>query len=155
MKQKLPLLLMFLLATGCGRPASLEGPAPEGALDCALAYADIAGYQLVDGGSEDGFLRLIQRIEADPADARPVRAQPDPADQPTIERVIIQQNELLVQVDRDRVLFTVIREVDLPPERGSSATDQARTMLEMCTISPPTFPETQDVTNPPPAGAPL
>jgi hypothetical protein len=137
-----PLLLLLLTVAGCGRAADFEGPAPEGALQCTLAYAEDAGYQLVEGGVEEGFLRLVQRVNPEPTNPTP--AQPAPALQdPTPERgERLTENELLVQVTDGRLHLSVVgaADVDTPTLSGSTATDQARTMLAMCTSSPPVFP---------------
>jgi hypothetical protein len=151
--------MVLVILTGCGRPADLEGPAPAWVLACSLAYAVDAGYQLVDGGADEGFVRVIQRVAPQPEDARPTRPQPTLSDVANLEPAeIVAENELLIEVDGGRTHFMVLGNVE--PETsalsGSSAIEQARTMLAMCTTSPPVFPGGGDPqTIPPPPGAPL
>jgi hypothetical protein len=145
----LPLLSGLVLTAGCGQQSDLEGPAPAGVLDCSLAYALDAGYQLVDGGADDGFLRLAQRIEPQLPDSRTTRPDPSLGDAATVESAdMAAENEILVRVDGDRTRFTIVENVrtEASALTGSTAMDQALTMRDMCTSIPPT---------PPPPTSPL
>jgi hypothetical protein len=143
---RVPLLVGSLVLTaGCGQQSDLEGPAPAGVLDCSLAYALDAGYELVDGGADDGFLRLAQRIEPQLADSRTTRSDPPPGDVPGVEPAeIVAENEILVRVDGGRTHFTVVENVRTRTSAltGSTAMEQALTMRDMCTSTPPTPPST-------------
>jgi len=145
--------LLVLGLSGCGRPADFVGPAPAGALECSLAYAESAGYELVNGGVEHGFLRLVQRVNPEPPNPGPREPRPALDDLIPDLREPLPENDLLVQVDDGRLRLTVVRSAgrgtlepngpadpDAPVPAGSSAEDQARTMLAMCTSTPPVFP---------------
>lgn len=138
----LPLALVVLLSA-CGRPAQLSGPAPAGALSCALAHGEAAGYQVVAGNVESDFIRLVQRIPPPPADAATARPPPDLGDvviaDPGPDLV---ENELLIEESRGRINITVlgIGETGTPMAAASTAEEQARTILALCTTEPQVLP---------------
>lgn len=138
----LPLAVGVLLSA-CGRPAQLSGPAPAGALSCALAHGQAAGYQVVAGSVENDFLRLVQRIPPPPAAAATADPPPDLGDvvigEPGPDLI---ENELLIEESRGRINITVlgIGETGYPMGAASTAEDQARTILALCTKEPPVLP---------------
>jgi hypothetical protein len=141
MKRAIPLLLAL---AACGRAYEFSGPAPAGALRCTLEHGLAAGYELVEGGVDAAFLRLAQRLPPAPGEARVIEPQPDLGD------VVLRdaaphpvENQIVVVEQRGRLTLTVLgltdRGVRVGP--GSNAEDQARTMLALCTASPPVFPD--------------
>lgn len=56
------LVALGLLLVGCGgaRQYVASRPAPPDALSCALAVAVEAGYEPVEGGVADGYVRLLR-----------------------------------------------------------------------------------------------
>lgn len=135
--------LFAVILGGCGREADFSGPAPAGALECALAHARAAGYDTAAGSIDDGFLRLTQRVPAGPA-TPPPEPRPDLGDvvlSPSEEDRV--ENELIVEVVRGRLHIGVLGVAETGAEvaAGSSAQDHARTILALCTTSPPVFPD--------------
>ena len=53
---------LVLVLAGCGGATAfaVSAPAPPDALSCALAVAVEAGYEPVEGGLADGFVRLVR-----------------------------------------------------------------------------------------------
>lgn len=70
-------LLLLPLAAGCHRPPQYVGPAPAGALDCALREALDLGYRRMEGGADDDYVRVSQRPEPVPGEGA-VDADPPP-----------------------------------------------------------------------------
>lgn len=137
-----PIALLFF-SSGCGRPAQLSGPAPAGALSCALAHGEAAGYQVIAGSLEDEFLRLVQRIPPSPGDAATAEPPPDLGDVVFADQGPDRlENELLIEQAGGRINITVlgISELDPPMGAASTAEDQARTILALCTAEPPVLP---------------
>ena len=60
------LLLLVLAPLGCRGPRQFSGPAPAGALDCALRQAEEIGYRRLDGRAEAGVVRLGRHIPPPP-----------------------------------------------------------------------------------------
>ena len=137
-------LALLLFSSACGRPAQLSGPAPAGALSCARAHGEAAGYEVVAGSVENDFLRLVQRIPPPPAEGATAEPPPDLGDvviaDPGPDLI---ENELLIEQARGRINITVlgISETGIPMGAASSAEEQARTILALCTTAPPVLPE--------------
>jgi hypothetical protein len=70
-------MLLFLpIALACNRPPAYVGPAPAGALDCALREAIDLGYRRMEGRPGDSFARVSQR--PDPAAEGAAEVNPRP-----------------------------------------------------------------------------
>jgi hypothetical protein len=66
MKIALCLAIGCLTACAAGEPVGpVSGPAPAGALECALTFATQRGYSPVAGGLDSGFLRLGTAYNSD------------------------------------------------------------------------------------------
>jgi hypothetical protein len=159
MKHRAPLCVVLPLALvlgACGRTADFSGPAPAGAMQCALEHAIAAGYERIEGSVEQGFLRMSQRLPQAPADALP---EPDPALGDVVLRgatALPVENQLEIRQERGILRLTVLG-VNDPGARtgvGSNAEDQARTILALCTSDPPTLPESTGEQTPPEAVPP-
>jgi len=136
---------LLLVLGGCGRTSDFSGPAPAGALRCALEHGLSAGYEVIEGREEDRFLRLAQRLPGPPAEERVVERTPglgdvvlrNPADIPV-------ENQIEVREAAGRLHITVlgINHAGVRVGPGSNAEDQARTILALCTANPPVPPAT-------------
>lgn len=128
--------LTFL--TACGPTFNYAGPAPPGALNCALEHGRAAGYELIEGAVDADFIRLVQPIPPPPAEGlRPDDPVPRAVD---LDRPV--ENQMLIAIEDDRLTLTVLGVTDAGVRvgPGSNAEDQARTILALCTSSPPVFP---------------
>jgi hypothetical protein len=137
--------VVLLVLAGCGRSADFSGPAPAGALRCSLEHGLAAGYVLVEGGVERGFLRLAQPLAPPPAEDGMLRPEPEPQLGDAVLREQLRplaQNQILIAEERGRLTFRILGVADAGVDAGpgSNAEDQARTMLALCTASPPLFP---------------
>lgn len=136
---KYPLTAMFLLAA-CSRAFDYAGPAPAGALECALARSTLAGYELIEGSPGEGWIRLRQPLPPAPAESLPPAPETVMNRPGTLAEPI--ENSLFVRVEEDRFLITVlgITEGGEEIDAGQDADAHARTILTMCTSDPPTMP---------------
>lgn len=64
-----PALAVALTACASARPVAFQGPAPEGALSCALADATNRGFYPLEGGISDGFIRMARGVDYTAGDA--------------------------------------------------------------------------------------
>jgi hypothetical protein len=151
-----PVWITLLALAACGRTADFSGPAPAGAMQCALEHAIVAGYVSVEGGVDRGFLRLAQAI---PEASQRDRPEPDPDLGDVVLRAPRQipvENQLEIREEREMLRISVI---GLPDEGvrvgpGGNAEDHARTILAHCTATPPLPPESVDEQTPPGVGQP-
>jgi hypothetical protein len=141
---------VLLVLAGCGRTADFSGPAPAGAMQCALEHAIAAGYERIEGSVETGFLRMSQRLPQSPADVLP-----EP--QPDLGRAVLRdptalpvENHLEIRQERGTLRITVLglNNEGARTEAGTNAEDQARTMIALCTSDPPTPPVSADEQTP-------
>jgi hypothetical protein len=137
------MLAVLLLFTGCGRAGDFSGPAPEGGMRCALEHGLAAGYELIEGSPEEGFLRLTQRLPPSPGEARAVQPEPNLGDvvlREAARRPV--ENQILVSEERGRLNLTLlgISDEGVRVDAGSNAEDLARSILALCTTTPPVFP---------------
>ena len=145
------------LIGGCRPAGTFSGPAPAGALQCAHDHGLAAGYDLVEGGVSERFLRLSQRLPLPPGDAATARTEPQVGDVIIRDATAIPvENQILVEESRGRLTLTVIglNNAGTRTGAGSNAEDQARTILALCTVSPPVAPGGQQ-TPPEPGTGPL
>lgn len=141
-----PFAAVFGLAftlTGCGRPPVVSAPAPEGALACAVAHSEAAGYQVVEGSVERGTVRLIRDIE--PA-AEVSRGEPPPAD---IGATLLNrpadspsQEQLLLRYSRGQLEATAVAMSgrSANEDSGVSSREQAVMILNVCAADPTALP---------------
>jgi hypothetical protein len=138
-------VVVGLFLAGCGRAADFSGPAPAGALECALAHGRAAGYELIEGNPQRNMIRLAQRLPPAPAEDRRLRPEPSLGDAVLVDggRHPV-ENQIVARVSRGQLQLTLIGAADggARDGAGSNAEDQARTMLALCTSSPPVLPAT-------------
>lgn len=151
--------LALVLLAGCGRSADFSGPAPAGALRCAVEHGLAAGYEVTEGTVEGRSVRLAQRLGPPPAEARAPRAQPELGDvvlRNEEERPV--ENQLAVAESGGRLTVNVIGLTDegVRVGPGSNALDQAQSIIALCTTSPPVFPDgSSGQTEPQPGRGPI
>lgn len=127
---------VLLLLTACSRAFDYSGPAAPGTLECALSQSTAAGYELIEGSPEEGWLRLRQPIPPRPAETLPppegtVVNRPGELDEPI-------ENSLFIRIDRDQLQLSVLGITDVGDEvgPGRDADAHARTILSLCASSP-------------------
>jgi hypothetical protein len=130
----------MLVLVGCGRSYDLRGPAPAGALECVRAHSELAGYEVVEGGVGAQSLTLVQPIEPRmPDELVPAAAAPRP-----LARTLTPpaENRLVVRVvgSQLRLIVTGISTEGAEVPAASGAEAHARTILALCTSSPPVLP---------------
>lgn len=137
MRQPISLGIILILAACGGRTREYAGPAPAGAMECAIREAEKLGYRRMEGSSEDQVVRVSQRLDRTPADElappdrRPGRDQGEPlaADRPT-------ENQLRLREGRGRLRVQVLSVVESSLRTGvaaSTADDHARIIVARCT----------------------
>jgi len=143
--------IALLALAACGRTADFSGPAPAGAMQCVLEHAIVAGYVSVEGGVDRGFLRLAQAL---PEASQRDRPEPDPDLGDVVLRDLRQipvENQLEIREERGMLRVSVIGLTDegVRVVPGGNADDHARTILALCTATPPLPPESADEQTPP------
>lgn len=63
-----PVIIAGLTACASARPVAFQGPAPEGALACALAEATNRDFYPLEGGISDGFIRMARTFDRSAGD---------------------------------------------------------------------------------------
>ena len=134
MRRTAGLLLLPLLAA-CNRPPEYVGPAPAGAINCALSEAIDLGYRRMEGGAEDRFVRVSQRPDPAPSQGA-VSSDPPPgtgrrldeADRPG-------ENQLIFREEGGRLHIQVVSLADGRPTSAPmpAADAHARRILAACT----------------------
>lgn len=129
------LLLLLPLATACNRPPEYVGPAPAGAINCALSEALDLGYRRMEGSADDRFVRVSQRPDPAPGEGA-VSVDPPPgtgrrsedADRPS-------ENQLIFREEAGRLRIQVVSFADGQPTTtpAPTADAHARRILATCT----------------------
>lgn len=134
--------IVMVVMTGCGRPPVITAMAPEGALGCAVAHAEAAGYEVVEGSVSRGNVRLIRDIEPGPEVSR---GDPPPADigatllnRPTESA---HQEQLLLRYSRGQLEATAVGLSGSSADDGGGDTaGQAALILNLCAADPSALP---------------
>ena len=135
--------VVLLCLSGCGRPPVITALAPEGALACAVAHAEAAGYEIVEGGVSRGNVRLIRDVE--PA-AEVSRGEPLPAD---VGSTLLNrpagspsQEQLLLRYAGGQLEATAIAMSGRTTNEDAGATtrQQATMILNVCAADPGAVP---------------
>lgn len=129
-----PLLLLPLIAA-CSRPAEYVGPAPAGAVECALREAIDLGYRRMEGGGDEAVVRVSQRPDPAPG-AGGVDRDPAPGTlRRAGEEVRAEENQLIFREDRGRLHIQVVSYAEGSPTRTPmpSADAHARRIFATCT----------------------
>ncbi len=133
-------LISFLFLTACSRAFDYSGPASPDALECALSQATTAGYELIEGSSSEGWLRLRQPIPPRPAETIPP-PQGTVVNRPgqLVEPI---ENSLFIRVEGDQLRISVlgITEEEAEVDAGQDADAHALTILALCASPSPSLP---------------
>ncbi|HEX6069966.1 MAG TPA: hypothetical protein VFZ18_09080 [Longimicrobiaceae bacterium] len=129
------LLLLLPLAVACNRPPEYVGPAPAGAISCALDEALDLGYRRMEGSADERFVRVSQRPDPAPGEGA-VSVDPPPgtgrrpgeAERPA-------ENQLIFREEGGRLRIQVVSFADGQPTTTPmpTADAHARRILATCT----------------------
>ena len=123
---------LALLLAACGRTREFAGPAPAGALDCALREAQGMGYSRKEGANASDYVRVSQQVEL-PQEMRPEGRDPLPG--PDAVRPVTSErempNELIVREVRGQLRIQVVGRLD--GDGGTEAESHAQRILAACT----------------------
>ena len=132
-----PVLLLLPLAAACHRPPEYVGPAPAGAITCAMNEALDLGYRRMEGSVEEHFLRMSQRPEPRPGE-RAVSIDPPPGTGRRLdEQERPQENQLILREETGRLRIQVVSTAeDRPTQLDMPDADaHARRILATCTTT--------------------
>ena len=135
MRSTIPLLILFL-AVGCSRPPpQYVAPAPDDAVECALRQALELGYQRVEGGADEGMVRVAQAAnlsrelgpEAEPTPATGERLEVE-------ENALTYENQLIFRREDGRLHIQIVSLADDQPVAMPmpQADTHARLILAQC-----------------------
>ena len=128
-------LLLLAVAAACNRPAEYVGPAPAGAMSCALSEALDLGYRRMEGNADERFVRVSQRPDAPPAEGA-ISANPPPATgRPVGAEERPSENQLTFREEGGRLRIQVMSFADGQPTASPmpTADAHARRILATCT----------------------
>lgn len=135
--------LFVVAVAGCGRPPVVSTLAPEGALACAVAHSEAAGFQVVEGSVSRGDVRLIRDIEPAPQMLRGEPPAADvgatllnrPADSPSQEQVLLRYSRGQLEATAVAMSGSSANEA-----AGVSARQQVAMILNVCAADPSALP---------------
>ena len=134
MRRTAGLLLLPLLAA-CNRPPEYVGPAPAGAINCALSEAIDLGYRRMEGAADDPVVRVSQRPD-DPPGAGGASLDPPPGTGRRLEEEARpEENQLIFREEGGRLHIQVVSLADGRPTSAPmpAADAHARRILAACT----------------------
>jgi hypothetical protein len=130
-----PLLLLPLIAA-CNRPPEYVGPAPAGAMDCALREALDLGYRRMEGGSDERLVRVSQRPDPVPGQGA-VEPPLRPGQRLEQDQERPEENQLIFREEGGRLHIQVVSQAEENPTTVAmpAADAHARRILAACTTS--------------------
>lgn len=129
---KMLAVCLALLLAACGRTREYVGPAPAGALDCALREAREMGYSRKEGANAENYVRVSQQVEV-PQELRPEGRDPLPGPDAVrpVHRDPAMPNELILREGGGQLRIQVVSRLDRGG--GGEAEGHAQRILAACT----------------------